>query len=192
MRFYQEKLWLKFIEQHPQFRLTQRELQAALHVCQVHGDELQLGEAEVYQQSMKLIRDFVAARGPHSGTVAVVEEKLQVKLEPQQVWFCPGCRAAVEELRKSPARYFVMPDLRAQYYPRHGVPADELRDILETILNAPEVRDKRIKTVSLHPEGYIEIRTGFVNGPLLGGGDVVILRRRRDAWVIVEVGSWAT
>lgn len=197
MRFYHEKQWHKFIEQYPQFRLSSEELPIALRVCQVHGDELQWGEAKVYQDRFDRLRNYFGARSksfPHNGTAIVVQEESPVQIMPMQVWFCPSCRQASTEWEYQPRRGYVFPDLdrEAQSYPISGVPADDLRAALEVVLNSPEVHDKRILSVRWHPDGYIKIKTGNFEGPLNGNGDSLTLRRRRDTWVIDSHGFWAT
>lgn len=195
MRFYHEKQLAKFINANPQFSLSPSELQVALRVCEIHGDELQWGEANVFQERMDRVQNFMRSRGqlfPHCGTVIVVQEALAIQLMSTQLWLCPTCRKASEEWENPRTRGYSFPNLRAQSYPISGVPADELRAALEVVLNSPEVRDKRIMSVRWHPEGYIELRTGIFRGAMNGGGYSVTLRQRRGTWVIDEIGGWSS
>jgi hypothetical protein len=75
-------------------------------------------------------------------------------------------------------------------YPK-GIAASELKEAVSTIETLAEVPDKDIVSVHVLDSRHVCIVTGFIGGPLYGGGKELLLARSESGnWEIEDWGDW--
>jgi hypothetical protein len=100
LRYWQEQLISRFVLAHPELSLAAGELEHALRVCEVHGDELVEGNVP------GLAADIDYVKPPESGSLFPKANISPIGLgsgaieRPVSVWFCPSCRRAYETWRQ--------------------------------------------------------------------------------------------
>ncbi len=72
-----------------------------------------------------------------------------------------------------------------------GMPASDLNAAISAVINSDDVSDKRIICVDVMDGDHIFIKTGYVRGPLYGGGqDLLLARSDSGEWEIEEIAGW--
>ena len=97
LRYWQEQEWRRFCSAHPELAVGLDVLEVALRVCEVHGDELQPDEVELYHGCIDYARDYIQTRNrlfPHAVNDPISTEGRPVQADRVGVWYCPACRAA--------------------------------------------------------------------------------------------------
>jgi hypothetical protein len=103
--FWQEEALAQFFDSHPEHRLSGEQLAEALRVCEVHGAELQIGTAQVFEGCVDYTREFLAARElkfPHACLEPISTEGRPASEFNTSVWICSECRDV--QLRRSKSR----------------------------------------------------------------------------------------
>jgi hypothetical protein len=106
LRFWQEQEWRRFCAARPEINAGLEELEVALRICHVHGEELQHDEVELFHGCMDYAPDYWEGRNrlfPHASTGPVSTEGRPMQGDGVAVWYCPSCRAA-EAKWKTPRR----------------------------------------------------------------------------------------
>ena len=52
--------------------------------------------------------------------------------------------------------------------------------------------DKHILSIKVSDLSNVEVRTGFVKGPLYGGGNILTLRKDKEQWKVVKKSGWVS
>jgi hypothetical protein len=97
LRFWQQDAWAKFVAARPEMSVALQELESALHVCHVHGDELCPDTAEVFHGCVDLVQSYCEVRNrlfPRSALDIVSTEGNPDFPDIVTVWYCPTCRTA--------------------------------------------------------------------------------------------------
>jgi len=107
MRFWQESLWKRFIAANPDYVSFEKELQAAIRICEIHGDDLLRGEVPIVRRKTRLLTRLLetnhgaAARYyPNSNSSPFFVGDENVEGETHEVWYCPTCRENESDYRK--------------------------------------------------------------------------------------------
>lgn len=77
LRYWQEREWQRFCSAHPEFAVDRAEMEAAIRICHVHGDELQPDEAELFNGCFDYGQEYIETRNrlfPHAATEPVPTE----------------------------------------------------------------------------------------------------------------------
>ena len=62
---------------------------------------------------------------------------------------------------------------------------------LAVVINSDDISDKRIISVNVMDADHVYVKTGFIGGPLSGGGeDLLLARSDSDEWVIEKSANW--
>lgn len=104
LRFWQAQEWDRFCSARPELEASLEELEVALRVCEVHGDELQADEVELSHGCIDYAQDYVGTRNrlfPHAATGPVSTEGAPMQGDRIGVWYCPSCRLAEEKWNTS-------------------------------------------------------------------------------------------
>ena len=99
MSFWQEQELRRFIAAHAESGVTPEDVNTALRVCEVHGDELKADEVELFHGCMDYTKEFIETRNrlfPNAATGPVSTEGRPMDGSSIGVWYCPSCRAAKE------------------------------------------------------------------------------------------------
>jgi hypothetical protein len=100
LRFWQEQEWHRFSSTHPELASRLDLLQVAIRVCELHGDELQPDQVELFHGCIDYAQDYIDTRDrlfPHAANDPVSTEGTPTQGDHVAVWFCPGCRAAKQQ-----------------------------------------------------------------------------------------------
>jgi hypothetical protein len=92
LRFWQEQEWRRYCSAHPKLALGLDVLEVAIRICEVHGDELQPAEVELFHGGIDYARDYIDTRNrlfPHAANDPVPTEGAVVQRDRVPVWFCP-------------------------------------------------------------------------------------------------------
>jgi hypothetical protein len=194
LRVWQEDVWARFTLLHPEFVVGFDELQAALRICELHGCELKSGAVGVFRGCKDHTNRYIEVRNqlfPHAAS-EVSAEGASFAGNEVRVWYCPDCRVAEASWKEGLQPMVTIADLlaRREQFPLFGVPAEELVHIMGVVATAREVVDKRVMYFRLYSDGHLLIHTGEQRGGCFGGGDMVLLRKDGEKWVLVEVSRW--
>lgn len=97
LRFWQQSEWRRFCAARPELNAALADLEVALRICELHGDELQADEVELIHGCVDCARDYIEACKrlfPHAATDPVSTEGARTEGNRIGVWYCPSCRAA--------------------------------------------------------------------------------------------------
>jgi hypothetical protein len=100
LRYWQEQEWVRFTAAHPEFAVGMEELEVALRICELHGQELLPDTVEVFRGCMDYADWYIAARNslfPHAASGPVSTEGAPFEGGRARVWYCPACRQAEVE-----------------------------------------------------------------------------------------------
>jgi hypothetical protein len=100
LRFWQEQEWRRFCAARPEINAGFEELGLALRICEVHGDELQADEVELFHGCIDYAQDYIETRNrlfPHAATGPVSTEGATMQGDRIGVWYCPSCRTAEDK-----------------------------------------------------------------------------------------------
>jgi len=107
MKFWQESLWKKFIDSNPDYASFENELQAAIRICDIHGEELLRGEVPIVRGKIRLLErllgtnfDAMSRYFPNSNSAPFFVGDQNVEGETHEVWYCPTCRENEADYRK--------------------------------------------------------------------------------------------
>jgi hypothetical protein len=95
LRFWQERVWERFVRAHPEFAVGENERAVALRVCWVHGEELQQDAVDIVESDC-YVRPYRAAF-PFAASGPVYVEGAPFSHRAATVWFCPQCRKGAAE-----------------------------------------------------------------------------------------------
>jgi hypothetical protein len=104
LRYWQEQEWGRFTAAHPEFAVNLAELAVAIRICELHGDELQPDTVEVLHGYIEYAAWYVQARNllfPHAASGPVATEGAPVEEGQVGVWYCPACRQAEANWRRT-------------------------------------------------------------------------------------------
>ncbi len=62
--------------------------------------------------------------------------------------------------------------------------------IIAAIESTDAMADKRILEIKIINKSEVEVHTGFIKGPLHGGGMAYTLEKKIGKWIIVSKSSW--
>jgi len=96
-RYWQEQAWHRFLVRHPELACATDELVAALHVCELHGYDLEPDTVEVFHGCIDWDPAYVETRArlfPNAATDLVSTEGAPFREEMARVWYCAACREA--------------------------------------------------------------------------------------------------
>lgn len=94
LRYWQEQEWAKFTAAHAEFAVEIGELELALRICEVHGQELLPDMVKVFRGCVDYTREYTDARKqlfPHAAS-AISAEGVPFEGDRIEVWYCPACR----------------------------------------------------------------------------------------------------
>jgi len=97
LRFWQEQEWRRFSSTRPEPSPGPDVLQVAIRICELHGDELQPDQVELFHVCMDYARGYIETRNrlfPHANTGPVSDEGAPIQSDRIGVWYCPTCRVA--------------------------------------------------------------------------------------------------
>jgi hypothetical protein len=104
LRYWQEQEWDRFTANHAEFAVGMEELEVALRICELHGQELLPDTVEVLRGCVDYADWYIEARNrlfPHAALGPVSTEDAPFENERVDVWYCPGCRQAEAEWQES-------------------------------------------------------------------------------------------
>jgi len=99
LRYWQEQEWRRFTSLRPDLAVPLAKLEIALRICELHGDELQSGEAQLFHGCIDYTTTYLDQRNrlfPHAENDLVSTEGRPMQGDRIVVWFCPSCRKAKE------------------------------------------------------------------------------------------------
>ncbi|QDU20577.1 hypothetical protein [Urbifossiella limnaea] len=97
LRYWHERELNRFFDARPDLRLGGDEIFAALRVCELHGDELMAGTAEVIGGHVAYADEYLRTRRDRFPNAASGPFYTQGGRSPGpfvEVWYCPACREA--------------------------------------------------------------------------------------------------
>ncbi len=97
LRFWQEAVWAQFTARYPEYQVELEELATVLHICHLHGDELQADTATVFHGCVDYAPSYNEVRNrlfPWAALDIVSTEGRPCEVDAVTVWFCPACRVA--------------------------------------------------------------------------------------------------
>ena len=100
LRFWQEQEWDRFATTHPEFAVTLEDLEIALRICELHGQELLPDTVEVFHGCRDYAQWYIEARNrlfPHATSDSWSTEGTPFEGDRVGVWYCPACREAKAE-----------------------------------------------------------------------------------------------
>ena len=100
LRFWQQQEWRRFCAARPELNVALADLEVAIRVCELHGDELRADEVELFHGCLDYAQDYIDTRNrlfPHAATDPVSTEGVPMAGDRIGVWYCPSCRAAQEK-----------------------------------------------------------------------------------------------
>jgi hypothetical protein len=100
LRFWQQQEWDRFCVARPDLKTSLEELQVALRVCELHGDELQPDEVALFPGCIDYAKEYIETRSrlfPHAATAPISTEGVPMEGDRIAVWYCPSCRRAEEK-----------------------------------------------------------------------------------------------
>lgn len=100
LRYWQEQEWRRFCAARPDVRAGLDDLEVALRICELHGDELRPDEVELFHGCLDFAQEYVEMRNrlfPHATSGPVATEGSPMGGDRIGVWYCPSCRSAEEK-----------------------------------------------------------------------------------------------
>jgi hypothetical protein len=97
LRFWQQKEWHRFCAARRDLKATLDELEVALRICELHGDELQPDEVALFHGCVDQAKQYIETRPrlfPHAAIGPISTEVAPIEGDRIAVWFCPSCRTA--------------------------------------------------------------------------------------------------
>lgn len=97
LRFWQERMISNFMLAHPELNLLPGELETALRVCEVHGDELVPGSVPGVAAEIDYAHNAESKALFPRANVGPVGLGTGATERPIPIWFCASCRRAYAE-----------------------------------------------------------------------------------------------
>lgn len=97
LRYWQENAWAEFLVARPEMSVPLHELDSALQVCHLHGDELCPDTVKVFHGCVDYVQSYCEVRNqlfPRAALDIVSTEGRAFSGDTVTVWFCPTCRSA--------------------------------------------------------------------------------------------------
>ena len=88
-----------------------------------------------------------------------------------------------QRLREHNARFL------AQFKPQPDLSRDELRAIIRIVEGTPQIQHGVLR-VEVIDANNVQVTTGFIKGPLHGGGLVFHLRLNEKVWTVIKTTRW--
>ena len=63
----------------------------------------------------------------------------------------------------------------------------DVQEIINAVQIIPRI-DHNVLSIRVISANQVEVTTGIIQGPLAGGGDIVIIRREKDGWKWLDDG----
>jgi len=100
LRFWQEQEWDRFCAARPEFAVSLEELGIALHICELHDQELRPDTVEVFHGCRDYAQWYIDSLNtyfPHAASDPWSTEGAPFEGDRIGVWYCPTCRDAKAE-----------------------------------------------------------------------------------------------